>query len=257
MRYSILLSYDGSEHSGWQIQKNARSIQGDIQEALRILFKTEIVVTGTGRTDSYVNATNYIAHFDAPNEQSIDTAKLCYKLNAILDKNIIIHSIDSVSDDFHARFSAKSREYHYFVHRKKDIFIENHSFFCRYPLDIEKMNIAASYLLGEKDFSCFEKLGGGNKTSICDILEAHWSVYRPNHIQIMNGPYSDGDYLVFKIRSNRFLRNMVRAIVGSLLEVGQGKKDPEWIKELIESKNRCSAGESVPGKALFFSRVSF
>ena len=119
------------------------------------------------------------------------------------------------------------------------------------------MNKAASYLLGEKDFSSFEKLGGGNATSICNIFEAHWSLYRPTHCQIMNSPYNDGDYIVFKIKANRFLRNMVRAIVGSLLEVGKGKKEPEWIKELIESHSRCAAGESVPGNALFFSGVEY
>ena len=140
---------------------------------------------------------------------------------------------------------------------KKDIFVDKHSFFCRYDLNIEKMNKAASYLLGEKDFSSFEKLGGGNATSICNIFEAHWSLYRPTHCQIMNSPYNDGDYIVFKIKANRFLRNMVRAIVGSLLEVGKGKKEPEWIKELIESHSRCAAGESVPGNALFFSGVEY
>ncbi len=257
MRYSILLSYDGSQHCGWQVQKNAQSIQGDIQDALSMLLKTEITITGTGRTDTYVNATNYIAHFDAPSDLEIDTDKLIYKLNAILHKNIVIHNINLTNNDFHARFDAKSREYHYFIHRRKDIFADSHSYYCRYPLDIQKMNEAAAYILGEHDFSCFEKLGGGNATSICNVFQSEWAVYRPTHSQLMNAPYSEGDYIVFKVKANRFLRNMVRAIVGSLLEVGRGKKEPEWIKELIASKDRCSAGESVPGKALFFSRVDY
>ena len=127
----------------------------------------------------------------------------------------------------------------------------------RYPLDIEAMNKAAELMLGEHDFSCFEKVGGNNATSICTITEARWSTYRPTHIELMGMPYTEGDYIVFRIRANRFLRNMVRAIVGSLIEVGRGKKSPEWITELIASGSRSAAGQSVPGNALFFTGAKY
>ena len=127
----------------------------------------------------------------------------------------------------------------------------------RYPLDIEKMNEAARLMLGEHDFSCFEKVGGNNTTSICTVTEAVWSTYRPDHVKMMGYPCEDGDYIVFKVRANRFLRNMVRAMVGSLIEVGRGKKDPSWIASLIESGSRSDAGSSVPGNALFFTGAQY
>ena len=127
----------------------------------------------------------------------------------------------------------------------------------RYPLDIEAMNQAAKRLLGEHDFSCFEKVGGNNTTSICTITEAYWSTYRPSHIDLMGFPYTEGEYIVFRIKANRFLRNMVRAIVGSLIEVGRGKKSPSWMDELIASGSRSAAGQSVPGNALFFCGAEY
>ena len=127
----------------------------------------------------------------------------------------------------------------------------------RYPLDMEAMNEAAELLLGEHDFSCFEKVGGNNATSICTITQAHWSTYRPTHVEMMGFPYKEGDYIVFRIRANRFLRNMVRAIVGSLIEVGRGRKSPSWITELIASGSRSAAGQSVPGHALFFTGAEY
>ena len=252
MRYKIRLSYDGKAFCGWQIQNNARTVQGELEKALSTLLGTQIQVTGAGRTDSEVNAINYIAHFDVPDEVSIEAAHLCYKLNAMTAREIAVHEVSETSEDFHARFGAQSREYHYFIHFQKDPFCEKFSYRMRYPLDIEKMNQAAEHLLGEHDFSCFEKVGGNNTTSICTVTEATWSTYRPLHSEMMGYPCKDGDYIVFRIRANRFLRNMVRAIVGSLIEVGRGKKDPAWIAELIESGSRSDAGSSVPGNALFF-----
>ena len=253
MRYKIRLSYDGKAFCGWQIQNNARTVQGELEKALSTLLGTQIQVTGAGRTDSEVNAINYIAHFDVPDEVSIEAAHLCYKLNAMTAREIAVHEVSETSEDFHARFDAQSREYHYFIHFQKDPFCEKFSYRMRYPLDIEKMNQAAEHLLGEHDFSCFEKVGGNNTTSICTVTEATWSTYRPLHSEMMGYPCKDGDYIVFRIRANRFLRNMVRAIVGSLIEVGRGKKDPAWIAELIESGSRSDAGSSVPGNALFFT----
>ena len=257
MRHSIRLSYDGSAFCGWQIQNNARTVQGELEKSLSTLLGTEISIVGAGRTDTEVNAINYIAHFDVPEGVSVDAEHLSYKLNAMLPREITIHEIICVSDEFHARFDAKSREYHYFVHFRKDPFNEKFSYRMRYPLDIEAMNEAARLLLGEHDFSCFEKVGGNNTTSICTITEAGWSTYIPDHSRMMGSDCNEGDYIVFRIKANRFLRNMVRAIVGSLIEVGRGKRKPEWITELIASGTRSDAGTSVPGKALFFCGASY
>lgn len=257
MRHSIRLSYDGSAFCGWQIQNNARTVQGELEKSLSTLLGSEVSVVGAGRTDTEVNAINYIAHFDTPEGVMLDAEHLCYKLNAMLPREITIHEISCVNDDFHARFDAKCREYHYFVHFCKDPYHEKFSYRMRYPLDIEAMNEAAELLLGEHDFSCFEKVGGNNATSICTITEALWSTYKPTHVDMMGFPYKEGDYIVFRIRANRFLRNMVRAIVGSLIEVGRGKKSPSWITELIASGSRSAAGQSVPGNALFFTGAEY
>ena len=257
MRYSIRLSYDGSAFCGWQIQNNAVSVQGVLEKGLSTICGQEIQVTGAGRTDTAVNGINYIAHFEIPTGLPLEAEQLTYKLNAMLPREIVIHEICEVSEEFHARFNAQSREYHYFVHFCKDPFCEKFSYRMRYRLDIEAMNKAAQLLLGEHDFSCFEKVGGNNATSICTITEAAWSTYKPAHVELMGAPYSEGDYIVFKIRANRFLRNMVRAIVGSLIEVGRGKKDPSWITGLIASGSRSAAGQSVPGNALFFTGAEY
>ena len=257
MRYSIRLSYDGSAFCGWQIQNNAKSVQGTLEHALSTLCGQEIQVTGAGRTDTAVNAINYIAHFEISDDAVLEAEHLCYKLNAMLPREIVIHEVCCVGEDFHARFDAKNREYHYFIHFTKDPFCEKFSYRMRYPLDIKAMNEAATLLLGEHDFSCFEKVGGNNATSICTITEAAWSTYKPTHIELMGMPYKEGDYIVFRICANRFLRNMVRAIVGSLIEVGRGKKAPSWITELIASGSRSAAGQSVPGNALFFTGAQY
>ncbi len=257
MRYIIRLSYDGSAFCGWQIQNNDRTVQGDLEKALKTLTGTAVPVTGAGRTDSEVNAINYIAHFDIPDEVRIDAEQLCYKLNAILSREVVVHEVSMVENEFHARFDARSREYHYFIHFRKDPFCEKYSYRMRYPLDISRMNEAAAYLLGEHDFSCFEKTGGNNATSICTVTEARWEAYEPTHVSMMGMSHEPGDYIVFRIRANRFLRNMVRAVVGSLIEVGRGKREPLWINELIMNGTRSDAGSSVPGKALFFTGAKY
>ena len=244
MRYFICLSYNGAAFCGWQIQENAKSVQEDLQKALTLLLKESISVTGAGRTDSGVHAKNYIAHFDC---QAIiqDEAYLAYKLNAILPAEIAVHRIFKVHDTAHARFDATSRTYKYYIHTNKNPFDSGYSLHVRADrIDIEKMNEAAGYFLGEQDFSSLEKVNGGNRTSICTATYAKWEQWDENRY-------------VFTVTANRFLRNMVRAMVGSLLEVGAGKRNPEWIKSMLSLKNRCAAGQSVPGKALFLVEVKY
>ena len=255
MRYIIRLSYLGSDFCGWQIQTRFRSVQETIQNALSTLLKEEIQIVGAGRTDSGVNAINYIAHFDTSTD--FQPELLTCKLNAMLPKSLIIHEISQTTPEFHARFDAKSREYHYFIHRKKDPFMDNFSYLCRYPLDIDAINESCTYLLGTHDFSCFEKTGGNNKTSICTITEAKISTWIPPHVSALGYDAQEGDYLVFTIKADRFLRNMVRAIVGTMIDIGRGRHKPEWIEELIATGKRSDAGSSVPGHPLFFTDVAY
>ena len=300
MRYFLCLSYDGSAFCGWQIQPNAPSVQASLEGTLSRLLNRPVAVTGAGRTDTAVNAVNYVAHFDLDGELPFGQSDLCYKLNAMLPRSIVVHSVAPVPEDLHARFSAKRREYTYFIHRQKDPFVAAYSWQCGYPeLDFEAMNQACQYLLGTHDFSCFEKTGGDNKTSICTVFDAFWAPYTPSHLQIMNNTPAEGtvsqiasaslrplpsasptgpsllrgrgwpricetvpssvnnDYWYFRIAADRFLRNMVRATVGSLIEIGRGKHRPEWIAELMEGGNRSDAGESVPGNALFLNKVEY
>ena len=257
MRYMIRLSYNGLTLSGWQRQNNAPSVQQELSHAISVLLGNETDVTGSCLTYARVNAVNYIAHFDTSGLIPFDATNLIYKINAILPKNITVHEILPCPDDFHARFSAISREYHYFIHLREDPFMESFSYRCRYPLDMERMNSAAAHLLGRHDFRCFEKTGSSNRTSICTVLEARWETYTPPHVSILGYPSAPGDCIFFRIRADRFLRNMVRAIVGSLVDVGRGRRDPEWIAALIQSGTRSDAGESVPGNALFLNRVEY
>jgi tRNA pseudouridine38-40 synthase len=237
MRLFIELSYNGTKYSGWQIQNNAITIQALLERALSIALSQEISVVGAGRTDTGVSAINYIAHFDC-NTPLPTRKQLLYKLNAILNNDIVVTNIYHVEEQAHARFDATSRSYEYRVHTSKDPFA-CYSYFCKFALDLEKMNRAASYLIGTKDFSSFEKSGGDNATSICTITDIGWE---------------SEDYIHYKfhITANRFLRNMVRAIVGTLLDVGKGKLKPEEILDVVEKRDRCAAGQSVPGEPLRF-----
>ena len=256
MRYKITLSYDGTSFSGWQIQPNAPSVQESLQRALGLLLKEEITVTGAGRTDAGVHAVGYVAHFEGPSD--LDTGVIGYKINAILPRSIVVHAISPAGkEDFHARFDAVQRGYKYFLHRRRDPFVERYSCRCGYVLDVDAMNEACRYLIGRRDFSCFEKTGGANKTSVCDVRYAAWRPYVPTHVAELGYPAEKGDYLVFEVRADRFLRNMVRAIVGTLLEIGRGKHGPEWMAEVLASGDRCTAGESVPGHALFLEEIDY
>lgn len=265
MRYSITLCYNGSGFCGWQSQPDASTVQDTLEDALGKLLHCRVSVTGAGRTDSGVNAIGYVAHFDVP--EAIDASIIGYKLNAILPPSIVVLELREAGDDFHARFNATRREYTYFLHRRKDPFVSSFSYQCLYSLDVGAMNRAAALLVGRHDFRCFQKVGADNKTSICDVMEAGWHSYTPDHCSITHFPVREGDYLYFRISADRFLRNMVRAVVGTLLDVGRGKSSEADFARLIlppeeepgaECRlSRSDAGESVPGHALFLSEVNY
>jgi tRNA pseudouridine38-40 synthase len=264
MRYILSLSYDGSAFCGWQIQPSSPSVQQCLEEALAKLCGSPVSVTGAGRTDTGVHAADYVCHFDLTGSLPFEASDFCYKLNAILPRGIVVHAVLPTTDDFHARFSATQRSYTYFIHRKKDPFVAAYSWQCGYPdLDFNAMNEACQYLLGTHDFSCFEKTGGANKTSLCTITEAFWTPYTPTLYTVIPSSLvipseaKESNYWYFRVSADRFLRNMVRAIVGTLIEVGRGKHGPEWVKELIETGTRGDAGESVPGHGLFLSKVQY
>lgn len=258
MRYLLRLSYDGTRLNGWQIQRTGKTVQGCLEAALKTLLREDIGVTGAGRTDAGVNAIGYVAHFETAAPLPLEAGAFLYKLNAITPPEIVIHALEEASPDFHARFDACRREYSYFLHRRQDPFVSGYSYYLRIPLDVEKMNRAAAYLLGTHDFSCFEKTGSDNVSSVCTLTEARWISYTPTHVELLHYPAAEGDYLCFRVAANRFLRNMVRAIVGSLLEVGRGRQEPEWILTLLDGGGtRSDAGESVPGHALFLSGVDY
>lgn len=263
MRYKITLSYDGAQFNGWQVQPDAPSVQGSLEKALSTLLRSDITVTGAGRTDTGVNALAYVAHFDSEAPAGDDfCAQLSYKLNAILPRSIAVLSVEPADDDFHARFGATRREYTYFLHRVKDPFVDRYSYFFTFPLDFDAMNEAASLLVGTHDFSCFEKLGADNRTSVCTVFGARWEKYTPT-LCATKSP--EGEYWVFRISANRFLRNMVRAVVGTLLDVGRGRRTVAQFAELIDPGEvsgtgkvpRNLAGESVPGNALFLSGITY
>lgn len=271
MRYRIDMKYDGAPFCGWQIQPSAPSVQEALQQALSTLLGGQVEVTGAGRTDTGVNASRYVAHFDAASPV-INCADLRYRLNAILPEAVAIERIVPAAESFHARFDATRREYLYFLHRKKDPFVGRYSYLYTYPeLDFGQMNLAAGALLGRHDFSCFEKSGTDTRTSVCTVFEARWEPYTPTLPGLSGGDTESRDYWVFRIAADRFLRNMVRAIVGTLLEVGRGRRSPESIAEIAgpvlaegetpsgegRSSRRSLAGESAPGHALFLSQVDY
>ena len=241
-RYFIYFSYDGTAYHGWQIQPNANSVQAELQKALSILLRDEIQVVGAGRTDTSVHARMMVAHFDAM--ETIDTQQLAYKLNRLLPRDISVDKVIPVSNDMHARFSATSRTYHYYIHRRKNPFLRAYSCELFFDIDIERMNEAASLLLEYSDFAAFCKSNSDVKTTICKVTEAKW-------VDDGNGEWH------FVITANRFLRNMVRAIVGTLIDVGRCRLTIQDFKSVVEGKSRSNAGESMQGNALFLENIEY
>ncbi|MAY82823.1 MAG: tRNA pseudouridine(38-40) synthase TruA [Flavobacteriales bacterium] len=242
MRYFVDLAFKGTAYHGWQRQENAHSVQEEIENALSTFLSEKIEVVGAGRTDTGVHASHMVLHFDLDKE--VDLQSAVFQLNSILPKDIAFRKIRKVKDDFHARFSATTRTYRYYIHRQKDPFQEDASYFFRPELDLLAMNEAAKLLLGKKDFSSFSKAHTQTFTNDCDIKEALW-IQENEH------------RLYFQITADRFLRNMVRAIVGTLIEVGQGKRTVDSIVELIASKDRKKAGYSVPAEGLYLYHIEY
>ena len=241
MRYFMELGYNGAPFFGWQVQPGKETVQGCIENALSLLLREEVSVTGCGRTDTGVNARQFFAHFET--EQQIDLQKLTDKLNSFLPKEIAIYRIFPVEEGLHARFSAVSRTYKYYVAVTKNPFNFHYSYRIFQKLDVAKMNEAATMLLETNDFTSFSKLHTQVNNNLCHVTEARWAM-------------EDG-VLVFTITADRFLRNMVRAVVGTLLQVGKGKITLEEFKAIIARKDRCAAGDSVPAHALFLERVVY
>jgi tRNA pseudouridine38-40 synthase len=242
-RYFIVLDYNGQPFYGWQIQPNQPTVQGAIEKALSILLNENIEVTGAGRTDTGVNARNYVAHFDAQRNDLHLDKNIIYKLNCIVPYEISFQRIALVHDDAHARFDAIRRTYRYYINLKKDPFNFKLTHKFPYVPDIDQMNLAASRLKDYDDFASFSKLGSEVKNHRCEIQEAYWEQFN--------------DQIIFTISADRFLRNMVRAIVGTILEVGQGKISIDDFCNIIESKDRGLAGTSAPAQALFLESVTY
>ncbi|WP_405296083.1 tRNA pseudouridine(38-40) synthase TruA [Algibacter sp. Ld11] len=241
MRYFIELSYNGAAYHGWQVQPDAISVQEVLEKALSVLLNTPISIMGAGRTDTGVHAKQMFAHFDY--EGVIDNVDLVFKLNSFLPKDIAIHDIFKVKEDVHTRFHAVSRTYLYRVSLKKNVFNVDAAYNVKQKLDIDKMKEATKILLEYSDFQCFSKSKTNVNTFLCNIMKAEW--------QIVEGE------LQFTIKADRFLRNMVRAIVGTLINIGLGKMPVAHLHNIIESKNRSEAGFSVPAHGLYLIEVEY
>lgn len=240
-RYFIYLGYNGENYCGWQIQPNGISVQETIEKTLAIILRSPTPIVGAGRTDAGVHAREMTAHFDSA--EALDTAFLASKLNCMLPKDIVIYKVVAVREDAHARFDALSRLYTYHVTTVKDPFGHKLKYKFFEEPDVDAMNKCANVLFEYEDFTSFSKRHTDVKTNNCTIMHAQW--------------VKEGDDYVFTIKANRFLRNMVRSIVGTLLEAGRGKMDVNGMRHVIEAKDRCVAGASVPAKALFLEEVEY
>ncbi len=241
-RYFIELRFKGTRFFGWQIQPGHLSVQEMLETTFSTFLRHPVSVTGAGRTDTGVHASFYVAHFDADN-LPFSLTDLVYKLNRFLPEDISLFRIRPVVPEAHARFSAISRTYRYHITRVKDPFLTDMAFRYLLPLNVEEMNKAASVLRRYEDFTSFSKLHSDVKTNICRISMAEWTL--------------SGDQLVFTITADRFLRNMVRSIAGTLLEVGKGKLTVEGFERIIQMKDRCAAGTSAPARGLFLTGITY
>lgn len=244
MRYFLKLSYRGMSFHGWQIQPNAVSVQQTLENALSTVLRAPVSVTGAGRTDAGVNARVMYAHFDT-DVPVADAGLFVYRINSLVGKDIAVHSLISVHDDAHARFDATSRTYRYLSHDFKSAFLYDRSWQAPAGLDYDLMNIAAAKLTEVEDFTSFAKLHSDSKTNICHVTTAKWI------------DLPEAGCHAFEITADRFLRNMVRAVVGTLVEVGRHKLSLDGFQRVIEAQNRCEAGTSMPGHALYLWDVTY
>jgi tRNA pseudouridine38-40 synthase len=242
-RYFIEISFRGTNYHGWQLQPNASSVQAEVEGALSTLTQEDIKTTGAGRTDTGVHARFFVAHFETNSFLPDNRIDFLYKINSLLPQDIAIHSVYPVRPDAHARYSASSRTYVYTISRVKDPFNVDISWRYTGPLNIAAMNQAAGKLMDYTDFTSFSKLHSDVKTNACYIYEAAWS--------------TNGDQFIFTIRGNRFLRNMVRSIVGTMIDLGRGKIDLNDFIRIVEGKNRCLAGFSAPAQGLALVNVEY
>lgn len=241
MRYFLELSYNGAAYHGWQKQPNAISVQEVLEAALSTILNEPISIVGAGRTDRGVHALQMFVHFDFKKELDVDN--LPFKLNSFLPKDIAVHDVFKVKDHVHARFNALNRTYLYRIALHKNVFTFNNTFFVKQNLDVEKMNEASKILLDYKDFQCFSKSNTDVKTYNCTIMMAAWAL--------------KNNELHFTIKADRFLRNMVRAIVGTLVNIGLGKLEVRDLHHIIKSKNRSEAGFSVPAQGLYLTKIEY
>lgn len=241
MRYFIKLAYNGTNYHGWQYQPNAASVQETMNKAFSVILNSEISLMGAGRTDTGVHAKEMYAHFDFKNP--LEEQNLIHKLNSFLPKDIVVYAIIPVADDAHTRFDATKRTYEYHINTFKDVFIQEQSWYFYQKLDLELMNEAAQLLLKHTDFQCFSKVNTDVNTFDCCIFEAHWK--------------KENQKLIFTISANRFLRNMVRSIVGTLINIGLHKINLEDFETIIKNKNRDKAGFSVPAHGLYLTKIEY
>jgi tRNA pseudouridine38-40 synthase len=242
MRVFAYISYKGTNYHGWQMQNNAMSVQQEITESLGLLLKDKsLSILGSGRTDAGVHAKNQVFHVDIPDDTDLEHLK--FRLNSFLENDIVVNKIIKVNPNAHARFDAISRSYEYHLRCVRTPFRRDEFYYHKTSLDFNLMNEAASYLIGTHDFQSFSRVKTEVNNFVCDITRAEWVTHE-------NGA-------VFHISANRFLRSMVRAIVGTLLRVGEGKITPKEIMNIIERKDRNEAGEAVPGKGLYLCKVEY
>jgi tRNA pseudouridine38-40 synthase len=242
-RYFIFISYKGTSYHGWQIQPNSVTVQKILEEGLSTVLNEKTSSIGAGRTDTGVHALVFCAHFESISPDLATRKNLVYRLNSFLPKDISVNSIRKVLPDANARFSATSRTYRYYISRNKDPFLDSSSWYIHGNINPDRMNEACRKLFNHSDFTSFSKLHSDTKTNLCKIYEASWT--------------EEGNLLVFTIKADRFLRNMVRAIVGTLIEIGTGKMSPDEFDEIILAKNRSRAGKSAPAKGLFLADIEY
>lgn len=242
VRYFIHFAYDGTNYHGWQIQPDANSVQEELQKALSVLLRHDVEIVGAGRTDAGVHARQMVAHFEWDGQ--LDCQQTAYRLGRMLPRDIAIYRMEPVADDMHARFSAVRRTYHYYLHTERDPFCRQYSCELHYDLDFEHMNEAGRILCTYEDFGAFCKSHSDVKTTLCKVSEAHW-------IQV------DSTHWYFRISANRFLRNMVRAVVGTMIDVGRGRITLDDFRKIVEGKQRTQAGESMPAHALFLEEIEY